>query len=86
MQKYTKRQCFCIRLGIELRTPQRIIERLNRELAAILQMPDIQEAARAESSTINGGTPQDLQKFLKSEVAKFAKLVNEARIKTDARN
>ena len=68
------------------RTPQRIIERLNRELAAILQMPDIQEAARAESSTINGGTPQDLQKFLKSEVAKFAKLVNEARIKTDARN
>lgn len=68
------------------RTPQWIIERLNRELAAILQMPDIQEAARAESATINGGTPQDFQKYLKSEVAKFAKLVNEARIKTDARN
>ncbi len=66
------------------RTPQPIIERLNKELAAILQMPDIKDAARVEGSTINGGTPEQFRDYLKLEFAKFGKLVKEAGIKTEA--
>lgn len=63
------------------RTPQPIIERLNKELNGILQMPDVQEAARVEGSTIIGGTPEQLRDFLKSEFNKFGKLVKAAGIK-----
>ncbi|HZN25450.1 MAG TPA: tripartite tricarboxylate transporter substrate binding protein [Burkholderiales bacterium] len=63
------------------RTPQPIVERLNRELAAILQMPDVQEAARVEGSMIVAGTPEQCREFLKSEYDKFGKLVRAAGIK-----
>lgn len=63
------------------RTPQPIIERLNGEFAAILQMPDVKEAARVEGSTIVGGTPAQCRDFLKAEYGKFGKLVKEAGIK-----
>ena len=65
------------------RTPQPIIERLNKELAAILQTPEMKEAARAEGSIINAGTPTELRDHLKSEVTKFGKLIREARIKPE---
>ena len=63
------------------RTPQAIVERLNRELAAILQLPDVQEAARVEGSVIIGSTPEQCRDFLKSEFDKFGKLVRAAEIK-----
>ncbi len=63
------------------RTPRPIIERLNKEFNAILQLPDLQEAARAEGSTIVGGTPERFYDYLKLELAKFGKLVKEAGIK-----
>ncbi|OGA49866.1 MAG: hypothetical protein A3F74_15680 [Betaproteobacteria bacterium RIFCSPLOWO2_12_FULL_62_58] len=63
------------------RTPRAIIERLNKELNTIVQLPDIKEAARAEGSTIVGGAPEQFRDYLKSEYAKFGKLVKEAGIK-----
>jgi len=63
------------------RTPHPIIERLNGEINAILQLPDIGEAARVEGSTIIGGTPEQCQDFLMSEFTKFGKLVRAAGIK-----
>ena len=65
------------------RTPRPVIQLLNTEFAAILQMPEIKEAARLAASTVNGGTPEQLHEFLKSELAKFSKLVREAGIKAD---
>ncbi len=62
------------------RTARPLIDRLNKELAATLQMPDIQETARVEGSTVTGGTPQQFQDILKSELAKFGKLIKEAGI------
>ena len=66
------------------RTPRTIIERLNREIAAILQLPDVKEAARTEGSTIIGGPPERFRDYLKLEFAKYGKLVREAGIKADA--
>lgn len=65
------------------RTPRSITERLNKELMAVLQLPEVIEAARADGSTITGGTPEQFHEYLKSELAKFGKLVKAAGIKID---
>ncbi len=68
-------------IGAPARTPQAIIVRLNKEIAAILQMPDMQERFAAGGSTITGGTPEQFHDYLKSELAKFGKLIKETGIK-----
>ena len=73
-------------LGAPARTPRGIIERLNKEINAVLQLPEVREAARLEGSTITGGTPEQFQEYLKAELAKFGKLVKAAGIKPDAAN
>jgi tripartite-type tricarboxylate transporter receptor subunit TctC len=70
-------------MGAPARTPRPIVERLNRELATILQMPDIQERFAAGGSTTTGGTPEQFHDYLKSELAKFSKLIKEAGIKAE---
>ncbi len=71
-------------VGAPARTPRSIIERLNKELNVILQMPDIQERHVAADATITGGTPEQFHDYLKSELAKFGKLIKEAGIKAEA--
>jgi len=65
------------------RTPQAIVERLNREVAAVLQLPDIQERSAAMGSVITGGTPEWFQDYLKSELVKYGKLVKQAGIRPE---
>lgn len=66
------------------RTPATIILRLNKEFAAILQTPDIQERYAAVGATIAGGPPEKFRDHLKSEFAKFGKLIKEAHITKDS--
>ena len=71
-------------IGAPARTPQAIVRRLNRELAAILALPDIREKHAAAGAVITGGTPQEFHDYLRVEYAKFGKLIKEAGIKLDA--
>lgn len=73
-------------LGLPARTPQNIVDRLNREINAVLHLPEVQEAAHAEGSMITGGTPEQFREILKSELAKFGKLIKAAGIKGDNGN
>jgi tripartite-type tricarboxylate transporter receptor subunit TctC len=68
------------------RTPQAVIERLNRDVNAVLQMPDIQERSAAMGSVITGGTPEWFQDYLRSELAKYGKLVKQAGIRPEGSN
>ena len=70
-------------LGMAARTPPAIIDRLNKEINIILQLPEVQEIARADGSLITGGSPEQFRDILKSELAKFGKLVKQAGIKGD---
>jgi len=70
-------------LGMAARTPPAIVERLNKEINTILLLPEVQEIARADGSLITGGTPEQFRDILKSELAKFGKLVKQAGIKGD---
>jgi tripartite-type tricarboxylate transporter receptor subunit TctC len=66
-------------------TPQPIVRRLNSEFARILKLPEIQERYAASGSTITGGPPEEMRAILKTELAKYGKLVKEAGITTEAR-
>ena len=71
-------------IGAPARTPQPIIERLNREFAAVLGMPDIRERFSSAGSTITGGSPEQFHEYWKSEFAKYGKLMKEAGIKLES--
>ena len=71
-------------IGAPARTPRPIIERLNKEFMAVLQMPDVRQRFAAGGSTVTGGTPEQFHDILKSELAKFGKLVKAAGIKPES--
>lgn len=62
-------------------TPAPILSRLHREFAGILADPGIQKRHADVGAQIIGGTPEQFHAYLKSEVAKFGKLVKSAGIK-----
>jgi tripartite-type tricarboxylate transporter receptor subunit TctC len=62
-------------------TPPAIISRLNKEFIEILKMPDIQKRHAEVGAEIIASTPEQFHAYLKSELAKFSKLVKAAGIK-----
>ncbi len=70
-------------IGAPARTPRPIIELLNKEINAIMQTPEFKEAIRLAGGSITGGTPEQFRDYLKSELAKFGKLVKDVGIKVD---
>ena len=61
-------------------TPKDIIAKLNSEFNAILKLPDIQQKNAAVGSDAVGGTPEYFGEYLKTETAKFGRVVKEAKI------
>jgi len=65
-------------------TPKPIMDRLSREFSEILKLPDIQQKHAEVGAEIIASTPEQFHAYLKSEVAKFGKLVKAAGIKAAA--
>ena len=61
-------------------TPAAIIARLNTEINAALKLPDVRTRLDAAGIEIQGGTPQDYASLIKSDLAKWGKVVKEAGI------
>jgi tripartite-type tricarboxylate transporter receptor subunit TctC len=68
-------------IGAPARTPQAIVDRLNREFEAILQMPDIRETLQSQGTVVTGGSPARFREYLKVENAKYEKLIKAAGIR-----
>ena len=64
-------------------TPKEIIARLNAESNALLKLPDVQERYRAVDSDPLGGTPEEFAQLIKSEIAKWAKVVKDSGVVAD---
>jgi len=60
------------------KTPVEIIDRLHREIAAVLATPDVVESLRAQGAEPVGSSPAEVSRFIRSEIARFGKLVREA--------
>lgn len=62
-------------------TPKPIIERLNSELAKILQMPDVKEKLLQQGAIATYTTLEQAAQRIRDEIAKWAKVIKEADIK-----
>lgn len=60
-------------------TPRSIIDKLNREVNAVLQQPDVREKFLKNGSTVVGGTPEELGALVESESAKWKKVIEESK-------
>lgn len=65
------------------RTPRAVTERLNAEINRILQMPDVRDRLQTLGVTPLSGGTDELAKYLKFEVDRWAKLIKEQGIKLD---
>ncbi len=64
-------------------TPPSAIAKINTELHALLQLPDIREQLARQGMNVVGGPPDKLGNLVKSELARWARVVNAAKIKAD---
>jgi tripartite-type tricarboxylate transporter receptor subunit TctC len=62
-------------------TPPEIIKKLNSEILKALHSPDIAASLSAQGADLIASTPQEFQFFLKSETAKWARVIRAAGIK-----
>jgi tripartite-type tricarboxylate transporter receptor subunit TctC len=64
-------------------TPKAIINKLNAEISAALKLPDVRAKLEAAGVDIQGGTPQDYSALIKSDLAKWSKVVKAAGIPSE---
>ena len=64
-------------------TPTAVIDSLNREVNAILALPEIRTRLEADNVAVPKNTPAEFADYVKAESVKFEKLVKEANVKVD---
>jgi tripartite-type tricarboxylate transporter receptor subunit TctC len=68
---------------VPAKTPRPIIDRLNKEFTAVLQMKDIQEVLFNQGLDPAPGTPEAFGKYIKSETVKWAKVIKASGAKAE---
>ena len=63
--------------------PKEVVERLNREINALIQSDDMKKHMETEGLEPTGGSPARFGEILKSEGARWAKVVQQAGIKVE---
>jgi tripartite-type tricarboxylate transporter receptor subunit TctC len=66
---------------VPAKTPRPIIDRLNKEITAALNAPDIKEVLFKQGLDAAASTPEQFASYMKSEMAKWAKVIKAAGIK-----
>jgi tripartite-type tricarboxylate transporter receptor subunit TctC len=64
-------------------TPASIIQRLNTEVVAVLNEPEVKERMKQQGIDPDPGTPAQLAAFIKSEVARFDNLIKAIGLKPE---
>ena len=64
-------------------TPKEIVNRLNAEINKILKMPDVAEKLQNLGAIIVGSTPEEFDKYVKDEIAKWGKVARDNNIALD---
>ena len=62
-------------------TPQPLVRRIYDELKKALDNPAVTQKLSDQGMDIVGGPPQEMDRFLRAEIARWAKVVNENKIK-----
>lgn len=63
--------------------PPALVERMNRDLVAVVQAPDFVAWCAERGLETMPGTPEEFARFMAAETAKFSRLIREAGIRLD---
>jgi tripartite-type tricarboxylate transporter receptor subunit TctC len=64
-------------------TPKEVVMRLNAEIVKIVNSPEVAKRFTSEGSEPIGSTPEEFARYLNSEVAKWAKVVQASGAQVD---
>ena len=64
-------------------TPPEVVNRLSREVAAILKLPEVARKLEGEGVETKGSTPQEFGRFIQTEIVKWSKVIKAAGIKPE---
>ena len=65
------------------KVPRPIVVQLNQAIAKVLAMQDVQKLLMAEGGTVSPSTPEEFAAFLRTETAKWTKVIKQAGITLD---
>jgi tripartite-type tricarboxylate transporter receptor subunit TctC len=64
-------------------TPREVVARLNTEILRIVNAPDMRDRLGKQGADVRTNTPDEFAGFIRTETAKWAKVVKDANIKVD---
>jgi tripartite-type tricarboxylate transporter receptor subunit TctC len=64
-------------------TPKAIVNKLNADIAKVMQMPDVREKLLVQGAEPVSSTPAQLDAYIKSEIVKLGKIVRESGARVD---
>jgi tripartite-type tricarboxylate transporter receptor subunit TctC len=64
-------------------TPPAIVRKLNQDIVRVLRMPDVQERYAKAGFNVVGSTSEDFARFNQSEIEKWRKVVNAAKVSAE---
>jgi tripartite-type tricarboxylate transporter receptor subunit TctC len=64
-------------------TPSAVVARLHGDIVAVLRMPDVAERLSSQGAEAIGSTPQEFASYIKTETAKWAKVIRESGAKAE---
>jgi tripartite-type tricarboxylate transporter receptor subunit TctC len=64
-------------------TPKDIVARLNAEIARATSAPDVRDKLVAQGFTVNATSPEELARFTRQQLARYAALFKQAGIRAD---
>lgn len=64
-------------------TPRPVVERIRKEFARIIVLPDMKERAAGQGAELMASTPEELAHHLRTQIDKWAPIVKAAGIKPD---
>jgi tripartite-type tricarboxylate transporter receptor subunit TctC len=65
------------------KTPKDIVDKLNHEIAAVMKDPDTEKKFAEQGADVAVGTPEAFGKLVQSEIVKWGKLIQSAKITAD---
>jgi tripartite-type tricarboxylate transporter receptor subunit TctC len=65
------------------RIPAEVVRKLNTEIVAALNLPDVRERLAAQGVDVRSSTPEEFSKMLAADMARWAKVVERAGIKVE---
>jgi tripartite-type tricarboxylate transporter receptor subunit TctC len=65
------------------KVPHPVVDRLYREVARIVQLPDVKQRFLVDAAEPVGSSPEEFRTFIKGEIGRWTKVAREAAIKVD---